>query len=102
MSYIPRQIKHERDTLNIRLDREVRETLDQYTAFLESGRDYVIGQVLRVVFAKDKEFQEWRSTHTATSSEQGGAGRQSDARGSTGHPRRRRPSAELITAHGAA
>lgn len=64
MSLIPRQVKQPRDTVNIRLDREVHETLQQYTTFLDSSRDYVIGQALRVVFAKDREFQAWRTAQT--------------------------------------
>jgi hypothetical protein len=39
MPYIPRPVKHERDTLNIRLDGDLSDTLKQYAEFLTSSRD---------------------------------------------------------------
>ncbi len=69
MTFIPRQLKVERDMLTIRLERDVHETLQQYTEFLESSRDYVIGETLRVAFAKDREFQQWLTTRTPSTVE---------------------------------
>ena len=51
----------------IRLDRDVHAALQEYTEFLESSRDYVIGKTLRVAFAKDREFQQWRTTRAGCS-----------------------------------
>jgi hypothetical protein len=66
MPYIPRPVKHDRQTLNIRLDREQSETLKQYAEFLSSTRDYVIDRALRMVFSRDKEFMLWRTSHGIT------------------------------------
>ena len=66
MSTIPRQVKPEREVLNIRLDRDVSEGLTHYTPFIASPRDYVIGHALRLVFSKDKEFSASRAAHGQT------------------------------------
>lgn len=59
MSYIPKQIKHERDRVEAKLDRDLIAQLEQYCRYLESDRDYVIAQALSIAFQKDKEFAEW-------------------------------------------
>ena len=61
-SYIPKQPKRERDQIAIRLDREVLRKLELYGRFLESGRDYIIGAALDLVFRKDKTFAAWLET----------------------------------------
>jgi len=38
------------------LDHEVHERLKQYAEFIQSPKDYVIGQALRRLFRKDKDF----------------------------------------------
>lgn len=58
-TYIPRQPKHSRDRLELKIDRTLLEKLERYCEYLESDRDYVIGCVLQVVFRKDKGFAEW-------------------------------------------
>jgi hypothetical protein len=65
MSYIPKQIKRERDRVEARLDRELIAQLEQYCSYLESDRDYVIAQALAIAFAKDKGFAAWLKQHTA-------------------------------------
>jgi predicted transcriptional regulator len=49
----------ERDTLSLRLDRELHLRLKAYAAFIGSSKDYVIGQALHRVFRQDKEFAAW-------------------------------------------
>jgi len=66
MSYIPRQIKQARERVEAKLDGELIRKMEQYCAYLESDRDYVIGQALRIAFAKDKGFREWLKAHPAT------------------------------------
>ncbi len=56
---IPKQTKKERDQITIRLDRDVLQTLEHYCKYLESGRDYVVGQCLSFIFRKDRPFNEW-------------------------------------------
>lgn len=60
MSIIPAQPQVEqKDTLSLRLDHAVHERLKQYAAFIQSPKDYVIGQALRRLFHKDKDFAAW-------------------------------------------
>ena len=50
----------DRDTINVRLDLDLKESLRLYAEFLGSTRDYVIGSALRRVVDRDKEFLAWR------------------------------------------
>ena len=60
MPIIPAQPHVEqKETLSLRLDREVHERLKQYAEFIQSPKDYVIGQALRRLFRKDKDFTIW-------------------------------------------
>jgi bacterioferritin (cytochrome b1) len=59
MSYIPKQIKRERERVEAKLDRELITQLERYCQYLESDRDYVISQALAIAFDKDKGFAEW-------------------------------------------
>jgi predicted transcriptional regulator len=63
MPLIPAQPIVEKETLSLRLDRVLHERLKQYAAFIQSPKDYVIGQALRRLFEKDHEFTEWLKTH---------------------------------------
>ena len=60
MPIIPAQphVEH-KDTLSLRLEHEVHERLKQYAEFIQSPKDYVIGQALRRLFRKDKDFTVW-------------------------------------------
>ena len=59
MSYIPKQVKRERERVEAKLDRELVQQLELYCRFLESDRDYVIGKALGIAVNKDKEFAAW-------------------------------------------
>jgi len=50
----------DRDTINVRLDLDLKESLRLYAEFLGSTRDYVIGSAVRRVVDRDKEFLAWR------------------------------------------
>jgi predicted transcriptional regulator len=65
MSYIPKQVKQTRERLETKLDREIIRKLDRYCQYLESDRDYVLGQALQIAFDKDKGFGEWLKANTA-------------------------------------
>jgi hypothetical protein len=61
-TYIPKQVKRTRERVEAKLDRELVEQLEAYCAYLESDRDYVIGQALEIAFKKDRGFMEqWRT-----------------------------------------
>jgi hypothetical protein len=65
MSYIPKQIKRERDRVEVKLDLELVRQLERYCQYLESDRDYVISQALTIAFNKDKDFAEWLKSQPA-------------------------------------
>ena len=46
-----------------RLDWETNETLYAYAHFLGEPTEYVLNQVIDTVLAKDKDFQQWRTSH---------------------------------------
>src|SRR5262249_53048845 len=64
---IPAQPIVEKETLSLRLERVVHERLKQYATFIQSPKDYVIGQALRRLFEKDHEFADWLKTQDAAS-----------------------------------
>ena len=76
MALIPAQPIVEKETLSLRLERVVHERLKQYATFIQSPKDYVIGQALRRLFEKDHEFAEWLKTHE-TAPEANGQGAES-------------------------
>ena len=47
----------------IRLDRDNRETLHAYAAFITEDAEYVVNQLIETVLARDKEFVKWRAQH---------------------------------------
>ena len=61
VSYIPKQLKQTRERVEAKLDQELIEELEQYCRYLESDRDYVIAQALKIAFRKDKAFAAWRT-----------------------------------------
>ena len=59
MAYIPKQVKQVRERLECKIDRDTVRTLVLYCRYLESDRDYVVGQALEVAFRKDRGFAKW-------------------------------------------
>ena len=82
MSLIPAQYVEPRDTLSLRLDHAVHERLQQYAAFIQSPKDYVIGQALERIFRSDKKFTKWLAAQlpaAPTVEADGGASTDEDA-----------------------
>ena len=53
----PKQSKNA--MLQIRVEQELKATLDNYAEFLGSSTSYVVAEVLRLLFRKDTEFKSW-------------------------------------------
>ena len=54
--------------LQVRLEEEVRFNLDRYAEFLDANPSYVVSEVLKLLYRKDKAFQVWLlDQHTTTS-----------------------------------
>ena len=53
----PKQPKNE--TLQIRVEEQVRSKLAKYAEFIDSSESYVVSEALKLVFKKDPEFRSW-------------------------------------------
>jgi len=54
--------------LQVRLEEDVRLNLDRYAEFLDANPSYIVSEVLKLLYRKDKEFQSWLAgRHTETS-----------------------------------
>ena len=47
-----------------RLDQQTNETLYAYATFIGESTEYVLNQVIDNVLGKDKEYLQWRETHS--------------------------------------
>ena len=66
MPFIPRQVKPPaRQALTCKLPTETATLLKRYAEFLDSTQDYVVSEILRVGFHRDKEFQVWLAARPA-------------------------------------
>ena len=52
-------------TATVALEESTAKQVDQYAAFLKASADDVINKALAFVFAKDKEFQQYRDSNGA-------------------------------------
>jgi hypothetical protein len=61
MALIPKvEPKHEKKVVSARLDEEAHAMLQRYAAFLGGAtHEYIIGESLKRLFRRDKEFNEW-------------------------------------------
>ena len=61
MALIPKvEPKHEKKVVSARLDEEAHTMLQRYAAFLGGAtHEYIIGESLKRLFRRDKEFNEW-------------------------------------------
>ena len=53
------EAKQEKKVLLARLEEEVHTLLQRYAAFLDGATHYVIGESLKRLFRRDKEFNQW-------------------------------------------
>jgi predicted transcriptional regulator len=53
----PRPPKNE--TLQIRVDEEIKAKLHRYAEFIISSESYVVSEALKLLFRKDSEFKAW-------------------------------------------
>ena len=53
----PRPPKNE--TVQIRVEEEIRAKLHKYAEFIDSSESYVVSEALRLLFRKDDEFKVW-------------------------------------------
>ncbi len=84
--YIPKQPKQIKERIEAKLDARLIRKLESYCEYLESDRDYIIGQALEIAFKKDKGFADWLSRRPVTSPAEAAG-----ANGATARKRGRKP-----------
>lgn len=69
MALIPKvEPKQEKKVVSARLDEEAHTMLQRYAAFLGGAtHEYIIGESLKRLFRRDKEFNEWLEKNHAAS-----------------------------------
>jgi len=55
--------------LQVRLEEDVRFNLDRYAEFLDANPSYVVSEVLKLLYRKDKQFQCWLAGQLSASHE---------------------------------
>jgi predicted transcriptional regulator len=55
--------------VQVRLEEEVRRNLDRYAEFLDATPSYVFSEALKLLYRKDKEFQNWLGKHSQEADE---------------------------------
>lgn len=67
MSLIPRMpAEPERDVLSVRVPATLIEQLREYASFVRGTKDYVITAALDRLFKQDREFIQWKQSHTGS------------------------------------
>jgi hypothetical protein len=51
------------ETLQIRVEEEIKSKLEKYAEFIDSSESYVISEALKLLFRKDHEFKTWLEGH---------------------------------------
>ena len=64
-TYIPKQTKLTKERLEAKLEARLLQKLERYCQYLDSDRDYVLSQVLQMIFKKDKGFAQWLASQGA-------------------------------------
>ena len=60
--------------LQVRLEEEIRLNLDRYAEFLDANPSYVVSEVLKRLYRKDKAFQSWLSDQHTSNHDSGSKG----------------------------
>jgi len=47
------------ETLQIRVEEQIRSKLAKYAEFIDSSESYVVSEALKLIFRKDNEFKSW-------------------------------------------
>jgi hypothetical protein len=62
---IPKQPKDTKKSTTVSLSGSIAAELELYMEFIDSGRDWIINQALKVIFTKDRAFIEWKERRPA-------------------------------------
>lgn len=62
------------ETVQIRVEEEIKIKLRQYAEFIDSSESYVVSEALKLLFRKDDEFRVWLQQHATKQTEENGRG----------------------------
>jgi len=65
----PKPVKNE--TLQVRVEHDVKAKVHSYAEFIDSSESYVVGEALKLLFRRDDEFKHWLDQHTNDLSKDG-------------------------------
>ena len=68
----PRPPKNE--TLQLRIEEEVKSKLEKYAEFIDSSESYVVSEALKLLFRKDHDFRTWLEVHAENNEQEPSAG----------------------------
>jgi hypothetical protein len=89
MALIPKvEPRQEKKVVSARLDEEAHTMLQRYAAFLGGAtHEYIIGESLKRLFRRDKEFNDWlaRADHSTLGKPEAGAATQPTAKAVSKH-----------------
>ena len=52
------------ETLQIRVEEQIKTKLHRYAEFIDSSESYVVSEALKLLFKKDREFTIWLEEHS--------------------------------------
>jgi predicted transcriptional regulator len=55
----PPQRPSKNETLQVRVEEEIKSKVHRYAEFISSSESYVVSEALKLLFRKDDEFKEW-------------------------------------------
>lgn len=56
--------------IQVRVEEEIKTNLDQYAEFIHSSEAWVVSEALRLLFRKDRDFSDWKTTHNGHDSDE--------------------------------
>jgi len=58
--------KQKTTSLQVRLEEDVRVSLNRYAQFIDASPSYVVSEALKLLFKRDQEFKRWLGPHAKT------------------------------------
>jgi predicted transcriptional regulator len=55
--------KQKTTSLQVRLEEDVRVSLNKYAQFIDANSSYVVSEALKLLFKRDQEFKRWLGQH---------------------------------------
>ena len=63
MALLKAPTKQKTTSLQVRLEEDVRVSLNKYAQFIEASPSYVVSEALKLLFKRDQEFKRWLGQH---------------------------------------